>query len=164
LVAHEPIKDLCRLFDDLMERITPQAVDSRAVTVETELPGCLAVEGAAADALSIAWKKPVIGTNHLQSHTFSLFIEFHGVLSADFIGAFRTSLFGLSLLVFGGSTLRQIVHKSGEIELVGETSVKSLINERNYLVDKSAKAGDGKKFKLPRTYDNSSESQFGFSR
>jgi N6-L-threonylcarbamoyladenine synthase len=176
LAAREHVKNFCPLFDDLRERITPQAVDSIAVTVEPGLPGCLAVGRAAANALSIALGKPVIGVNHLHGHTFSPFIELHGALGANFIGAFGANLPGLSLLVSGGSTILQIVHGSGEIELVGETQddaageafdkgakLLGLPYPGGHLVEELAKAGDGKKFKFPRAYYDSGEIKFSFS-
>jgi N6-L-threonylcarbamoyladenine synthase len=176
LAAREHVKNFCPLFDDLMGKVTPQAVNSIAVTVEPGLPGCLAIGRTAANALSIAWGKPVIGINHLHGHTFSPFIELHGILGTNFIEAFRDNLPGLSLLVSGGSTVLQIIHGSGGIELVGETQddaageafdkgakLLGLPYPGGHLVEELAGTGDGKKFKFPRADYDSSEIKFSFS-
>jgi N6-L-threonylcarbamoyladenine synthase len=176
LAAREHVKNFCPLFDDLKAKIAPCEVDSIAVTIEPGLPGCLAIGRVAANALSVIWRKPVVGINHLHGHVFSPFIELHAALGSNFIGAFRTYLPGLSLLVSGGNTLLQVVRESGEIELVGGTQddaageafdkgakLLGLPYPGGHLVEKLAKIGDEGRFKWPRAYYDSDEIKFSFS-
>ncbi|MDR2436400.1 MAG: tRNA (adenosine(37)-N6)-threonylcarbamoyltransferase complex transferase subunit TsaD [Puniceicoccales bacterium] len=176
LAVREHVKNFCPLLDDLKARVAPHAVDSIAVTVEPGLPGCLAIGRVAANALSVIWRRPVVGINHLHGHVFSPFIELHGALGSNFIGAFRAHLPNLSLLVSGGNTLLQVVRESGEIELVGGTQddaageafdkgakLLGLPYPGGYLVEELAKTGDESRFKWPRAYYDSDEIKFSFS-
>ncbi|MDR2721240.1 MAG: tRNA (adenosine(37)-N6)-threonylcarbamoyltransferase complex transferase subunit TsaD [Puniceicoccales bacterium] len=176
LAVREHVKNFCLLFDDLKTKIMPHTVDSIAVTVEPGLLGCLAIGRVAASALSIIWKKPTIGINHLHGHTFSPFIELHRALGSNFIRTFRSHLPNLSLLVSGGNTLLQVVCESGEIKRIGGTQddaageafdkgakLLGLPYPGGHLVEELAKTGDENRFKWPRAYYDSDEIKFSFS-
>jgi len=55
-------------------KVSPKAVDRIAVTHGPGLPGALLVGVAAAKALRIAWKRELVGVNHLQAHLYAAFM------------------------------------------------------------------------------------------
>jgi N6-L-threonylcarbamoyladenine synthase len=176
LAVREHIKNFCPLLDDFKEKFSPNAIDSIAVTVEPGLPGCLAIGRIVAGALAILWRRPVVRVNHLCGHLFSSFIELHEVLGDGFAATFKAYLPHLSLLVSGGNTLLQVIHESGEIELIGETQddaagealdkgakLLGLPYPGGHLIEKLAKNGDGNRFQFPRAYYDTKEIKFSFS-
>ncbi len=55
-------------------KVSPRAVDRIAVTHGPGLPGALLVGVAAAKALRIAWRRELVGVNHLQAHLYAAFM------------------------------------------------------------------------------------------
>ena len=81
------------------------AVTQVAVTHGPGLAGCLALGVAAAKALALALRVPLIGGNHLRGHAFSPFLALHAESPADFPARLTALLPHLGLLVSGGNTL-----------------------------------------------------------
>ena len=94
-----------RRFPLLLERIRGTRVDEVAVTRRPGLAPCLALGGAAAKALALGRRVPLVGVNHLLGHAWSVFIGLH----AEAPGEFSTRLSGLlphlGLIASGGHTI-----------------------------------------------------------
>ncbi len=56
-------------------QIQPDSIDRIAVTYGPGLAGSLRVGVAAAQALGLAWGKPVVGVNHLRAHLYAALME-----------------------------------------------------------------------------------------
>ncbi|HWA08408.1 MAG TPA: tRNA (adenosine(37)-N6)-threonylcarbamoyltransferase complex transferase subunit TsaD [Opitutaceae bacterium] len=98
-----------RHFGPLLERARAE-VDFRRVTqlAVTRGPGlaaCLAIGVAAAKALALALRVPLVGVNHLRGHVWSPFIALHAGAPGQFDDRLRDFLPHLGLLVSGGNTL-----------------------------------------------------------
>ena len=77
-----------RNFVPLLERAqaTPEwaRIDTVAVTHGPGLAACLAIGTAAAKALALAWRVPLVGVNHLRGHVWSPFLATHAAAPAEF--------------------------------------------------------------------------------
>jgi N6-L-threonylcarbamoyladenine synthase len=85
-------------------------LDAVAATVGPGLIGALLVGVSYAKALSIAWRVPFVGVNHLEGHLYGAILEDPGI-------AFPAVV----LLVSGGHTLLVEMDGPGEYALLGET-------------------------------------------
>ena len=74
-------------------KISPQEIDAIAVAKGPGLIGALLIGLQAAKGLAIAWKKPLIGINHVEAHLYAAFMN-------------QTPLFpALGFVLSGGHTL-----------------------------------------------------------
>ncbi|PIQ82169.1 MAG: tRNA (adenosine(37)-N6)-threonylcarbamoyltransferase complex transferase subunit TsaD [Candidatus Omnitrophica bacterium CG11_big_fil_rev_8_21_14_0_20_64_10] len=98
----------------LLERagVTPDGIDRIAVTRGPGLAGCLAVGVIAAQALGLAWKKPVIGVNHLQAHLYAAVMP---------PGSFSHEEPMVGLAISGGHTAILRMRGLSDFELMGQT-------------------------------------------
>jgi N6-L-threonylcarbamoyladenine synthase len=93
-------------------RITPDAVDRIAVTYGPGLAGSLLVGIAAAKALGLCWRKPVVGINHLQAHLYAALMEAPShSLNSPMIG----------LVISGGHTALVRMNGIDRLWLLGQT-------------------------------------------
>jgi N6-L-threonylcarbamoyladenine synthase len=90
--------------------IDESRIDAVAVTIGPGLIGALLVGVSAAKALSVAWKKPFVGVNHLEAHLYAAFIE---------DPALRLPV--VVLLVSGGHTMLVEMIDHGQYRLLGQT-------------------------------------------
>ncbi len=164
------------LLDRFIEHFSGEKIDYIAVTSEPGLPGCLAIGGAVANALSIIWKKPIIKINHLHGHIFSAFISLHQKHPENFINILRDFLPHLSLLVSGGNTCLYFIDKNGLAEVLAETQddaageafdkgakLLGFPYPGGHLIEEFARNGDPKRYFFPRAYHNVDELKFSFS-
>ncbi|KJF16267.1 MULTISPECIES: tRNA (adenosine(37)-N6)-threonylcarbamoyltransferase complex transferase subunit TsaD [Acidithrix] len=110
--AHEAV------IIEVLERVLKEAglnaqscgLDAIAVTKGPGLAGSLMVGVAVAKALSLGWRIPLIGVNHLEGHIFALSLEG------------RLMHFPMAVLVVsGGHTMIVRVNSLGSYEILGET-------------------------------------------
>lgn len=169
-----------RTFGPLLERVgkecTLGGITEIAVTNGPGLAACLAIGAAAAKALGLALRVPVVGVNHLRGHAWSPFIALH----AESPGAFETVLNRLlphlGLIVSGGNTLlfslgsdRQItVISSTRDDAAGEALDKGakllgLGYPGGPLVEKLAATGKADAYDFPRGIGRRDELDFSFS-
>ncbi len=93
-------------------RISGRDLDRVAVTRGPGLPGSLVVGVAAAKALSAAWRKPVIGVNHLQAHLYAALMKMPGwSVDAPMIG----------LVISGGHTALVRMDGIWKFHMLGQT-------------------------------------------
>jgi N6-L-threonylcarbamoyladenine synthase len=97
-------------------RLDPSALDAIAVARGPGLIGALLIGLHAAKGLSIAWKKPLIGINHVEAHLYAAMMGQDPLFPA------------LGIVVSGGHTLMLKVLDVGRYELLG-TTVDDAIGE-----------------------------------
>ena len=142
-----------------------EEIDLIAVTAGPGLMGSLLVGVMTAKALSQAWKKPVIGVNHLEGHIFAN-IAANRHLSPPFISA----------IVSGGHTEIVWVRDFGEYELLGSTrddaageaydkiaKMMGLGYPGGPIIDRLASLGDPESYVLPTPLSSTGKVEFSFS-
>lgn len=89
----------------------PSEIDAIAVAQGPGLVGSLLIGMQMAKGLSIAWKKPLVGVNHVEAHLY-----------AAMMSASEEPLFpALGLVLSGGHTLMLKINNIGSYELIGTT-------------------------------------------
>ena len=133
-------------------KVTLDDIDAIGVTYGPGLVGALLVGVAEAKAIAYAARKPLIGVHHIEGHIAANFIE-HKELEPPF----------LCLVVSGGHTHLVCVKDYGEFEILGRTRddaageafdkaarAMGFQYPGGVHIDRAAKQGDAKKYKLPR--------------
>ena len=157
------------LVDTLLRETgtTPQAIDALAVTNGPGLVGALLVGVSFANALAYAWKKPVVGINHLEAHWYAAFMD----------PLQRPSLPALALLVSGGHTQLILIRELGKQEVLGATlddaageafdktaKLLGLPYPGGPVVDRLAKQGNPHAFRFPQALrEDKKNLNFSFS-
>ncbi len=114
-------------FPVLLETLLSESPDLKegvqqiAVTRGPGLAGCLAIGIAMAKSLSVAWKCPLVGVNHLRAHAFSPFISIYQNDPQGFLGRLKQFLPHVGLLVSGGNTLLFELNADLDIQVLAET-------------------------------------------
>ena len=169
-----------RNFAPLLERAqaTPEwaRIDTVAVTHGPGLAACLAIGAAAAKALALAWRVPLVGVNHLRGHVWSPFLATHAAAPAEFDARLAALLPHLGLIVSGGNTLlfaldatrRVTVLSSTRDDAAGEALDKGakllgLGYPGGPLIERLAAQGRADAFDFPRGLGPRSELDFSFS-
>ena len=94
-----------RRFPLLLERFRGIRVDEVAVTRGPGLAPCLALGVAAAKALALGRRVPLVGVNHLRGHVWSVFIGLHAEAPGEFPSRLGGLLPHLGLIASGGHTI-----------------------------------------------------------
>jgi N6-L-threonylcarbamoyladenine synthase len=177
LATREHLRTIAPLLERTKE-ITDsfRTITSLAVTNGPGLAGCLAIGTAAAKALSLALKCPLVGVNHLRGHAFSPFIALHEEAPAEFDRKFAALLPHLGLIVSGGNTLlfrldaerRITVISSTRDDAAGEALDKGakllgLGYPGGPLIEQTATKGRPAAYDFPRGIGPRSELDFSFS-
>ena len=169
-----------RTFGPLLKRAQAEVGFSGILTIGvTHGPGlaaCLAIGTAAAKALGLALRAPVVGVNHLRGHVWSPFIALHAGSPAELPARFAALLPHLGLIVSGGNTLlftidgdrRVTVLSSTRDDAAGEALDKGakllgLGYPGGPLIEKRAAAGKADAFDFPRGIGRREELDFSFS-
>jgi N6-L-threonylcarbamoyladenine synthase len=169
-----------RTFAPLLERAKGEIgfgrVTQIAVTHGPGLAACLAIGVAAAKALGLALRVPVVGVNHLRGHVWSPFIALHAEAPAEFDARLAALLPHLGLVVSGGNTLlfrldaarRVTVLASTRDDAAGEALDKGakllgLGYPGGPLIEKRAAGGKVDAFDFPRGIGRRDELDFSFS-
>ena len=169
-----------RTFAPLLERASRQPewgkVDTIAVTNGPGLAACLAMGAAAAKALAIALRVPLVGVNHLSGHVWSPFITLHAEAPAEFERRLSELLPHLALIVSGGNTMlcqldatrRVTVLSSTRDDAAGEALDKGakllgLGYPGGPLIETLAAEGRADAFDFPRGIGRRDELDFSFS-
>jgi N6-L-threonylcarbamoyladenine synthase len=112
-------------FGPLLERARSSAgwtsVTQVAVTRGPGLAACLAIGSAAAKAVALALRVPVVGVNHLRAHAWSPFIAVHEVSAPGFGERLAGLLPHLGLIVSGGNTILFSISEGHALERISAT-------------------------------------------
>jgi N6-L-threonylcarbamoyladenine synthase len=161
------VEALNPLLDEALDRagIGFGDLDGVAVTVGPGLIGALLVGIAAAKAVSLAARAPLIGVNHLEGHIWANFLE-HGAPRPPYI----------CLVVSGGHTM--LVHMTADhgYRVLGQTiddaAGEAFDKIARFLglgfpggpaLDKAARDGDPRAIAFPRALERSSDYSFSLS-
>jgi len=185
LAAREHLKNIEPCLKTALKEanVKPKNLDLIAVTVGPGLIPCLLIGANFAKALAYAWKKPIIGINHMEGHIIAAFSGENSKLKTQ-----NSKLFpAIALLVSGGHTQLVLVKKIGKYKIIGETrddaagecfdKVAKLLNlgypggpiiskiaaELNTHHPASPVGGSLLKTKLPRPMINQKNYDFSFS-
>src|SRR5438067_2443753 len=90
LATREHLRNFGPLLTRARSEIGFDGVRAIAVTSGPGLAACLAMGVAAAKALALALRVPVIGVNHLRGHAWSPFIPVHAAAPAGFAARVET--------------------------------------------------------------------------
>jgi N6-L-threonylcarbamoyladenine synthase len=113
LACRRHIDAIMPVIEEALEtaQIGPEEIDLIAVAKGPGLVGALLIGMQAAKGLSIAWKKPLIGVNHVEAHLY-----------AAMMGAPDPWPFpALGLVLSGGHTLLLKIEDVGNYQLIGTT-------------------------------------------
>ncbi len=135
LATREHLKNFGPLLEQAKAIQEFSAITKVAVTQGPGLAACLAMGGAAAKALALAWGVPLVGVNHLRAHAWSPFIGIHAAAPDDFAQRRKALLPHLGLIVSGGNTL---LFEIGE-ELVISVLAATKDDAAGEALDKGAK-------------------------
>lgn len=140
-------------------------LDGLAVTSGPGLVGALLVGVQVAKALAFAWKKPLVGVNHLEGH-----------LLASFLSDPPPEFPFLGLVVSGGHTSLYAVRGFGDYRVLGQTrddaageafdkgaKLLGLSYPGGVAIDQLAKTGDPGAVRFPKAIVKGSELDFSFS-
>jgi N6-L-threonylcarbamoyladenine synthase len=167
LASRDHIRRVLPLLREVLEHadVTPAAIDAIAFTQGPGLAGALLVGAGVANALAMAWQKPVIGIHHLEGHLLSPLLA-HTPPSFPFV----------ALLVSGGHTQLMRVTDVGVYEMLGETlddaageafdktaKLLGLAYPGGPAVSQLAEMGIPGAVKLPRPMLHSGDLDFSFS-
>src|SRR5688572_17308327 len=84
LATREHLRNFAPLLERARQDASFHGITAVAVTHGPGLAACLAIGMAAAKALALAWRVPVLGVNHLRAHVWSPFIAVHHQQPVDF--------------------------------------------------------------------------------
>ncbi len=114
-----------RNFPVLLRRLRAGAeldrVATIAVTQGPGLAGCLAIGLAAAKALALERRRPLLGVNHLRGHAWSPFIAEHAAVPDRFGERLAALLPHLGLIVSGGNTLLFRIDRERRLAVLAST-------------------------------------------
>lgn len=169
-----------RTFGPLIERargaVDFGSVTGVAVTNGPGLAACLAIGVAAAKAIALHLRVPIIGVNHLRGHVWSPFIGTHGLAPAEFDERVRGLLPHLGLIVSGGNTLLCTLDEARMVKVLSSTrddaagealdkgaKLLGLGYPGGPLIEKLAQAGQADAYDFPRGIGRRDELDFSFS-
>ena len=163
---------------ELLERATRDAqidmadVDAFAATSGPGLASSLMIGASIAKGLAIGFGKPYLAINHLEGHLLSPFFAdaSHGGEAAAGDGEIRRNV---SLIASGGHTMSVLVRGLGDYQIIGRTvddaageafdkvaKMLGLGYPGGPEIEKRARAGDRKRFNLPRSMLDSENFSF----
>jgi N6-L-threonylcarbamoyladenine synthase len=176
LATREHLRNLPPLLRRLRESAHWSGLTAVAVTHGPGLAGCLAIGLAAAKALALERRVPLLGVNHLRGHAWSPFIAVHEAEPAAFASRLDALLPHLGLIVSGGNTLlfeidrarRLTVLSSTRDDAAGEALDKGakllgLGYPGGPLIEQRAAAGRPDAYRFPRGIQPNDDLSFSFS-
>ncbi len=121
LAAREHAKNLPVMLKRIFKRnkVNPKDIDLIAVTRGPGLIPALLVGTNAAKALSYAWKKPLVGVNHIAGHVYANLVR--KKTSTKQITKSGIKFPVLALIVSGGHTELVLMKKHMDFKIVGQT-------------------------------------------
>jgi N6-L-threonylcarbamoyladenine synthase len=145
--------------------VSLREIDAFAATSGPGLATSLMIGASVAKGLAIATGKPYLAINHLEGHLLSPFFESPGGVEPN-----------VSLIVSGGHTLLVQVRAAGDYRILGRTlddaageafdkvaKMLGLGYPGGPEIERRARAGDPRRFDLPRSMLGSGDHNFSFS-
>lgn len=176
LASREHLRNLPAVLRKAQKSFNPGDLQAIAVTRGPGLAGCLALGIAAARALSVAWRVPVYGVNHLRGHAWSPFIGIHERDPNLFDSSLDALLPHLGLLVSGGNTLlfqiaidrtisvrAQTIDDSAGEALDKGAKLLGMPYPGGPLIEEHAATGSRDFFSFPRSFSRDPKPCFSFS-
>ncbi len=176
LAAREHLRQVVPLLLAGREKWAGRAVGRIAVTRGPGLAACLALGVAAAKALALALKAPLVGVNHLRGHAWSPFIAGHAEGPGNFEAALEGLLPHLGLIASGGHTLLFRIDSDRSITPISSTrddaagealdkgaKLLGLGYPGGPLIEKAAAGGRPGAFDFPRGLGRRADLDFSFS-
>ena len=176
LATREHLRTFAPLLARARDEIGFEQVSGIAVTQGPGLAACLAIGVAAAKALSLALRAPVIGVNHLRGHVWSPFIALHATAPENFDAQLGALLPHLGLIVSGGNTLLFTLDAARKLRVLSSTrddaagealdkgaKLLGLGYPGGPLIEKLAANGRVDAFDFPRGIGRRDELDFSFS-
>ena len=177
LATREHLRNFPPLLRRLREAVDLGCIDDAvAVTHGPGLAGCLAIGLAAAKALALERRVPVVGVNHLRGHAWSPFIALHAAEPAAFDRRLSAVLPHLGLIVSGGNTLLFEIDRERRITVLSTTrddaagealdkgaKLLGLGYPGGPLIEQRAAAGRPDAYRFPRGIQPGGDLSFSFS-
>ncbi|EDY80759.1 glycoprotease family [Verrucomicrobiia bacterium DG1235] len=177
LASREHLNNFAPLLEEARRDIGFDDVTEIAVTTGPGLAACLAMGLAVANALSLAWKVPVFGVNHLRAHAHSPFVSVYEECPEDFDTRLAEEFLPhLSLIVSGGNTILARIDKDRSLSILGQTiddaAGEALDKGAKLLalgypggpkLEKLAVGGNVKAYRFPRALVDKQHLDFSFS-
>jgi N6-L-threonylcarbamoyladenine synthase len=176
LATREHLRNLPPLLRRLRAGADFGGITAVAVTHGPGLAGCLAIGLAAAKALALERRLPLLGVNHLRGHAWSPFIAVHEAAPASFASRLDALLPHLGLIVSGGNTLLFEIDRGRRIAMLsctrddaaGEALDKGakllgLGYPGGPLIEQRAAAGRPDAYRFPRGVQPNGDLSFSFS-
>ncbi len=152
LACRQHVEAIIPVIEESLRRaeVKPEELDLISVARGPGLIGALLIGISAAQALAMAWNKPLIGINHIEAHLYAAMIREEQPLFP-----------AIGLVISGGHTCLVKILDIGRYELIGQTvddaigeafdkvaSVLGLPYPGGPAIEKLAKRGDPKRFDL----------------
>ncbi len=176
LATREHLRTFAPLLERLKDEVGLGGVSTIAVTHGPGLAACLAMGVAAAKALALALRVPVVGVNHLRGHVWSPFLPRHARSPAGFDADLETLLPHLGLIASGGNTLLLSLDRERRLQVLSTTrddaagealdkgaKLLGLGYPGGPLIEKLAHGGRADAFDFPRGIGRRDELDFSFS-
>jgi len=166
LASREHLKSVVPVVEKALSDASTgrDAIDGIAVTAGPGLVGSLLVGICFAKSLAFAWRKPLYGADHLESHVYAAFLE--NDVPFPYI----------ALLVSGGHTSLFRVEGWGEMKFLGGTlddaageafdkaaKMMGLGYPGGVAIDRIGREGDRARFHFPRAWLSRESADFSFS-
>ena len=167
LASRNHVVQVMPVVDEALSRagVGPEALDGIAVTSGPGLVGALLVGVQVAKALALAWRKPLVGVNHLEGH-----------LVAAFLGERPPAFPYLGLVVSGGHTSLYEARGFGDYRVLGQTrddaageafdkgaKLIGLPYPGGVAIDRLAREGDRDALRFPKAIVKGADLDFSFS-
>jgi len=176
LATREHLRHVAPLLAQARGAVDLARITRVAVTQGPGLAACLAIGVAAAKALALAWRVPLVGVNHLRAHAWSPFIALHAEAPAAFEEKLAGLLPHLGLIVSGGNTLLFSIEEDRSLRLISSTrddaagealdkgaKLLGLGYPGGPIVEKLAAGGRADAYDFPRGIGRRDELDFSFS-
>ncbi|MDD2762606.1 MAG: tRNA (adenosine(37)-N6)-threonylcarbamoyltransferase complex transferase subunit TsaD [Opitutaceae bacterium] len=176
LATREHLRNFPLLLRRLREGADLERIGTVAVTHGPGLAGCLAIGLAAAKALALERRVPLVGVNHLRGHAWSPFIALHAAEPATFDRRLAAVLPHLGLIVSGGNTLLFEINRERRISVLSTTrddaagealdkgaKLLGLGYPGGPLIEQRATAGRPDAYRFPRGIQPGGDLSFSFS-
>jgi N6-L-threonylcarbamoyladenine synthase len=176
LATREHLRNFPPLLAAARAAVDVRRISTVAVTHGPGLAACLAIGVAAAKALALAWRRPLVGVNHLRGHVWSPFLPLHAEAPGRFDGQWAALLPHLGLIVSGGNTILLAVDETKRVTVLSSTrddaagealdkgaKLLGLGYPGGPLVEKLAREGRAEAFDFPCGIGRRDELDFSFS-